>query len=66
MIKTQSLSPYTGLRPYVLNDINIEIKNGEYVSIVGENGCGKSTLLKLILRLLKLTQGSLISGSKMH
>lgn len=65
MIKTQSLSfSYTGLRPYVLNDINIEIKNGEYVSIVGENGCGKSTLLKLILRLLKPTQGSIISEVK--
>ncbi len=48
----------------MLNDINIEIKNGEYVSIVGENGCGKSTLLKLILRLLKPTQGSIISEAK--
>jgi zinc transport system ATP-binding protein len=52
------------MRPYVLDNINIEIKNGEYISIVGENGCGKSTLLKLILKFLKPTQGSISSEAK--
>ena len=65
MIKTQGLSfSYTGMRPYVLDNINIEIRNGEYISIVGENGCGKSTLLKLILKFLKPTQGSISSETK--
>ena len=35
--------------PKVLNGINLEIKKGEYVGIVGSSGCGKSTLLKLLL-----------------
>lgn len=35
--------------PVVLNGIDIEIKPGEYIGIVGASGCGKSTLLKLLL-----------------
>ena len=37
------------------------IRDGEYVSVVGENGCGKSTLMRLILKFLKPTSGSIVS-----
>ena len=54
MIKAENLFfSYTGSQPYVLDGINFEIKDGEYVSVVGENGSGKSTLMKLILNFLK-------------
>lgn len=33
----------------VINDLNLSIKQGEYVGIVGSSGCGKSTFLKLLL-----------------
>lgn len=33
----------------VLDDLNLDIKAGEYIGIVGSSGCGKSTLLKLLL-----------------
>ena len=32
----------------VLNDINIDIQEGEFVCLLGPSGCGKSTLLRLI------------------
>ena len=35
--------------PYVVDGMNLKIKNGEYVAIVGTTGCGKSTLMRLLL-----------------
>ena len=43
----------------VLDQINIQINQGDYVAIVGANGSGKSTLLKLILGLLKIQSGEI-------
>lgn len=40
-----------------LEDINLDIEEGKFVSIVGPSGCGKSTLLKLISGLEKPTSG---------
>lgn len=40
---------YSEDMPYVLNGLNLKIKRGEYVAIVGKTGCGKSTLLRLLL-----------------
>ena len=35
--------------PYILRDLSLKIKAGEYVAIVGRTGCGKSTLVRLLL-----------------
>ena len=40
-----------------LHGLNIRVKNGETLGIIGENGAGKSTLLKIIARTLKPTNG---------
>ncbi len=40
---------YTDTMPYVLKNLSLKIKKGEYVAIVGRTGCGKSTLLRLLL-----------------
>ncbi len=42
-----------------LSDINFEIKEDEFVSIVGPSGCGKSTILRLIAGLIVPTTGSI-------
>lgn len=64
MVKAENLSfSYTRSRPYILDGINLYIKSGEYVSVVGENGSGKSTLIKLILKFLKPTQGIITTQS---
>lgn len=55
---------YTNKQPYLLNDINLKLPKGIYLSIVGENGSCKTTLIKLILGLLKPTSGSIEIESK--
>ena len=43
----------------VLHGINIRIRPGEHIALVGENGCGKTTLVKLLARLYDPTEGAI-------
>lgn len=43
----------------ILKKINLEIKNGEFVSLLGASGCGKTTLLKSIAGLLEVQSGDI-------
>ncbi|MDR1066661.1 MAG: ABC transporter ATP-binding protein [Clostridiales bacterium] len=45
---------------YILDNLNLEIKEGEFVCFIGPSGCGKSTLLTLIEGLNKPTKGSVL------
>jgi len=47
-----------------LKCINLHIKKGECIGLIGPNGCGKSTLLKIIANILKPTSGSVIVHNK--
>ena len=47
---------------WVLNDINIEVKRGESLALIGLNGCGKTTLLKTIAGILEPTKGEVRLG----
>ena len=48
----------------VLKNINLEIEDGEIVSILGPSGCGKTTLLNIILGLTEADAGELIFQEK--
>ncbi|AYY14348.1 sn-glycerol-3-phosphate ABC transporter ATP-binding protein UgpC [Actinobacteria bacterium YIM 96077] len=45
-----------------VNDINLDIADGEFVILVGPSGCGKSTLLRMIVGLEDITSGDLFIG----
>ena len=47
-----------------LKNINLEIKPGEFLCVVGKSGCGKSTLLNLIAGLEKPTEGKILLNGK--
>lgn len=47
-----------------LRDINLNIRQGEFISIIGHSGCGKSTLLNLITGLSEATDGILLCAGR--
>ena len=48
----------------VINNINLEIKDKEFVVLVGSSGCGKSTILRLIAGLEDITSGEILIDEK--
>ena len=51
---------YPGTERLVLNDVNLELKPGSVIAVVGENGAGKTTLVKLLCRLYPPDQGRIL------
>ena len=47
-----------------LEDVNIEINDGEFVVLVGPSGCGKTTLLRMVAGLEDITEGEIFIGDK--
>jgi ABC-type nitrate/sulfonate/bicarbonate transport system ATPase subunit len=60
-LRAESLThAYTGRKETevtAISDVNVYIKDGEFVSIIGPSGCGKSTLLNILVGLLVPTKG---------
>ena len=51
----------------VLHNINLTIKNGEFLTLLGPSGCGKTTLLRLISGFEEPSNGKIfIGGQDMH
>jgi len=59
MIKLTNVKKSFGEKK-VLNGVNLEIRKGETLVIIGKSGCGKSVMLKLILGLLKPDSGDIV------
>ena len=57
MIRIENLTYKKGSRT-ILEKVNLDIADGEFVSLIGPNGAGKSTLMKIILGLLSGYEGS--------
>ena len=64
-IKNLSKTYYTKNKEIdAIKDINLTIKEGEFIAIVGPSGCGKSTLLNIIKGLDSKTNGKIIIPDK--
>ena len=62
MIKFENVKKVYDGGHVALNDLNLQIDDGEFVFVLGQSGAGKSTFLKLILREEKMTEGSITVG----
>ncbi len=61
MIKVKNLKfKYAEAHNFALDDVNLEINEGQYIAIVGHNGSGKSTLSKILVGLYKPTHGEVV------
>ena len=49
---------------FVLKDLDLEVKPGEFISIIGPSGCGKSTLLRMLAGLTTVSEGELLVESQ--
>ena len=52
--------PYAGAHVTAVRDVSLEVKQGEFVSIVGRSGCGKTTLLNMIAGFIPVTGGEIL------
>ena len=57
-------NPGTDEAVIALQDINLDVQAGEFISLIGPSGCGKSTLMRLIGDLLPPTSGELLVNGK--
>ena len=62
-IKLKNVSKWFG-KNLVIKNVNLEIKDGEFVVLVGPSGCGKSTLLRIISGLEDLDVGEILINSE--
>lgn len=51
---------YPASDTYALKNVNLKIKNGEHLAVVGRNGSGKTTFIKLMCRLYDVTDGEIL------
>ncbi|SMD16591.1 ABC transporter ATP-binding protein [Sporomusa malonica] len=58
MLKLENINTFYG-QSQALDNISIEVKDGEFVTILGANGAGKSTIMKTIMGLVKASSGTI-------
>src|SRR5258707_15786043 len=59
MLRVSNLSKIYNTGPHALTNVSFEVKDGDFLAIIGLSGSGKSTLLRCINRIIKPTSGEI-------
>ena len=54
------VNPFTRERVVALDGVDLEVEEGEFLTVVGPSGCGKTTLLNILAGLLPKTRGTVL------
>lgn len=54
------INPFTRARVVALDGVDLEVEEGEFLTVVGRSGCGKTTLLNILAGLLQPTRGTVL------
>ena len=55
---------YEGSGQMIIQGLNVKVRQGEHIALVGENGAGKTTLMKLLMGLYPVSGGRILAGGK--
>lgn len=55
---------YMGSSHMIIKDLNLKVRQGEHIALVGENGAGKTTLMKLLMGLYPVSEGRILAGGE--
>jgi multiple sugar transport system ATP-binding protein len=61
----RNITKYQGAHK-VIDDLSLDIRSGEFVTLLGPSGCGKTTLLRMVAGLLSIEEGELYIGGKRY
>ncbi|HHT63407.1 MAG TPA: ATP-binding cassette domain-containing protein, partial [Clostridia bacterium] len=64
MIKLENITKIFANGHVAVDQVNLEINNGEFVVLIGSSGCGKTTTMKMINRLIEPTKGRIFIEGK--
>jgi NitT/TauT family transport system ATP-binding protein len=59
-LRHEFVNPFTRERVLALDGVNLEVEDGEFLTVVGPSGCGKTTLLNILAGLLPPTSGAVL------
>ena len=55
---------YSPTTPRAVDNLNLEMRDGEFIALLGPSGCGKSTTLRMVAGLETITEGEMLIGGK--
>jgi NitT/TauT family transport system ATP-binding protein len=64
IVKFSRATKRYGAGPVVLQDLNLDVAPGDFITLIGPSGCGKSTVLKLVSGLSPLTAGEVVVAGR--